>query len=147
MKTFETILLIAGKTATGIEVPAEIVSSLSPSKKPAVKITINGYEYRSTIAVMGGKFMIPVSAEHRTGAKVKGGDSITVSLELDTEPRVLEIPADLEVALQQNEVAKVNFEKLSYSQKRLHTLSVEGTKNPETRAKRVTKAIDALVAT
>ncbi len=146
MKTFETILLEAGKTATGIEVPAEIVSSLSPSKKPAVKISINGYEYRSTIAVMGGKFMIPVSAEHRIGANIKGGDSLTVGLELDTEPRILEIPADLAAAFEQNEVAKAKFEQLSYSQKRIHTLSVEGTKNPETRAKRVLKAIEALVA-
>ena len=98
MKTFETILLVAGKTATGIEVPAEIVSSLNSGKKPAVKVSINGYEYRSTIAVMGGKFMIPVSAEHRIGANIKGGDSLTVSLELDTVPRILEIPADLAVA-------------------------------------------------
>lgn len=145
MKTFETILIQAGKTATGIEVPAEIVSYLGSSKKPAVKVNLNGYEYRITIAVMGGKFMIPVSAEHRTNAKVKGGDNITVSLELDTEPRVLEIPVDLAAAFEQNEVAKAKFEKLSYSQKRLHTLSVEGTKNPETRAKRVLKAIGSLL--
>ena len=146
MKTFETILLVAGKTATGIEVPAEIVSSLNSGKKPAVKVSINGYEYRSTIAVMGGKFMIPVSAEHRIGANIKGGDSLTVSLELDTEPRILEIPADLAAALEQNKKAKAKFEQLSYSQKRIHTLSVEGTKNPETRAKRILKAIEALVA-
>ncbi len=144
MKTFQTILIQAGKTATGIEVPNEIVTSLSPSKKPAVKVTVNGYSYRSTIAVMGSKFMIPVSAEHRLGAKVKGGDNITVSLELDTEPRILELPADLALALEQNANAKAKFEALSYSQKRIHTLSVEGTKNPETRAKRVTKAIETL---
>ncbi len=144
MKTFQTTLLQAGKTATGIEVPADIVDSLSSSKKPAVKVNINGYTYRSTIAVLGGKYLIPVSAEHRTGAKVNGGDSITVSLELDTEPRVLEIPADLAVALEQNAAAKAKFEKLSYSQKRIHTLSVEGTKNPETRAKRIIKAIETL---
>ena len=147
MKTFQTILLQAGKTATGIEVPPEIVESLSPSKKPAVKISLNGYEYRSTIAVMGGKFMLPVSAEHRTGAKIKGGDSLTVTLELDTEPRILEIPADLATAFEQNASAKAKFEALSYSQKRLHTLSVQGTKNPETRAKRVIKAIEALLVT
>ncbi len=144
MKTFETILIQAGKTATGIEVPPEIVSSLGSSKKPSVKVGLNGYHYRSTIAVMGGKFMIPVSAEHRLGAKVKGGDSITVSLELDTAPRILELPADLATALEQNLSAKSNFEKLSHSQKRLHTLSVEGTKNLETRAKRVAKAIQLL---
>ena len=90
--------------------------------------------------------MIPVSAEHRMGANIKGGDSLTVSLELDTEPRILEIPADLAAALEQNKKAKAKFEQLSYSQKRIHTLSVEGTKNPETRAKRILKAIEALVA-
>lgn len=144
MKTFQTTLIQAGKTATGIEVPAEIVESLGHSKKPAVKVKLNDYEYRSTIAVMGGKFLIAVSAEHRTGAKINGGDRITVSLELDTELRILEIPADLEAALEQNAVAKAKFAALSYSQKRIHTLSVEGTKNPETRAKRVAKAIELL---
>ncbi len=142
MNTFETILLKGGKTATGIEVPSEIVTSLGSSKKPAVKVNANGYNYRSTIAVMGGKFLIPVSAEHRTNAGLKAGDTITVSLELDTEPRILEIPADLALALEQNAVAKAKFSTLSYSQKRIHTLSVEGTKNPETRIKRVAKAID-----
>jgi hypothetical protein len=145
INTFETILLQEGKTATGIEVPPEIVASLSSSKKPAVKVSLNEYEYRSTIAVMGNKFMIPVSAEHRAGAKIKGGDHLTVTLELDTEPRILEIPEDLAVAFEQNASAKAKFEALSYSQKRIHTLSVEGTKNPETRAKRVSKAIEALV--
>jgi hypothetical protein len=142
--TFETILIRAGKTATGIEVPPEIVASLSTSKKPAVKVSFNGYEYRSTIAVMGGKFMIPVSAERRAGAKIKGGDNLTVTLELDTEPRILEIPEDLAMAFEQNASAKEKFEVLSYSQKRVHTLSVEGAKTPETRAKRVAKAIEAL---
>jgi hypothetical protein len=145
MKTFETILVQAGKTATGIEVPPEVVTSFGSSKKPAVKVNLNGYEYRSTIAVMGGKFMIPVSAEHRKNAGIKGGDAITVSLELDTAPRILEVPNDLAVAFDQNAVAKAKFEALSYSQKRIHTLSVEGTKNSETRAKRVAKAIQALV--
>jgi hypothetical protein len=144
MNTFETILLQAGKTATGIEVPPEIMTNLGSSKKPAVKVNLNGYNYRSTIAVMGGKFLIPVSAEHRTNARLKAGDTITVSLELDTEPRILEIPTDLALALENNAVAKTKFAALSYSQKRIHTLSVEGTKNPETRAKRVSKAIQAL---
>ena len=86
---FQGTVLLGGKTATGIEVPEEVVASLGSGKAPAVKVTIGGYTYRSTLAVRDGKFMLPISAEHRTGAGVKAGDVVTVGLELDTEPREL----------------------------------------------------------
>jgi hypothetical protein len=85
--TFRTKILQAGKTATGIQVPEAIVEQLGAGKRPPVKITINGYTYRSTVAVMGGKFMIGVSAEVRERAKVAGGDLVSVALELDKAPR------------------------------------------------------------
>jgi hypothetical protein len=146
MQKFQTTLLAAGKTATGIEVPASVVESFGPGKKPAVNVTINGYGYRSTVAVMGGKFMLPVSAEHRAGAKIAAGDKVNVTLELDTAPRVLEVPQDFLSALKADAVAKTFFEGLSYSNKRRFVLSIEEAKSAETRARRITKSVETLRA-
>jgi Bacteriocin-protection, YdeI or OmpD-Associated/Domain of unknown function (DUF1905) len=146
MQKFQTTLLAAGKTATGIEVPANVVEGFGSSKKPAVKVTINGYEYRSTVAVMAGKFMLPVSAEHRTGAKIAAGDKVDVTLELDTAPRVLEVPQDFTDALEVDATAKTFFEGLSYSNKRRFVLSIDEAKTPETRARRITKSVETLRA-
>src|SRR5882762_4939871 len=96
---FSTILLQAGKTATGIKIPSEIIEKLGAGKKPPIKVTINGFTYRSTVAVMGGAYMVGVNAENREGAKVKGGDKIEVTIELDTEERVVEVPKELQQIL------------------------------------------------
>ncbi|WP_309573485.1 YdeI/OmpD-associated family protein [Deinococcus sp.] len=144
MPTFTATLKQEGKTATGIEVPPEIMNALGGSKKPAITIRLNAYTYRSTVGVMGGRSMIPVSAEHRKGAGLSAGDSVQVTLELDTAPREVVVPSDLQAALDANPAALAAFEKLSYSGKRQHTLSVEGTANPETRARRVAKAVETL---
>lgn len=146
MPTFETTLKQEGKTATGIEVPPEIVAQLSGSRKPAVNVTVNGYAYRSTVAVMGGRFMLPVSAEHRQGAGLSAGDTVSVILEVDTEVREVVVPQDLQTALDAHPVALEKFGRLSYSGKRVHTLAVEGTKNDETRARRVAKVVQTLLA-
>jgi uncharacterized protein YdeI (YjbR/CyaY-like superfamily) len=146
MQKFQTTLLAAGKTATGIEVPTGVVESFGSSKKPAVKITINGYEYRSTVAVMAGKFMLPVSAEHRAGAKIAAGDKVNVTLELDTAPRVLEVPQDFLDALEVDVAVKTFFEGLSYSNKRRFVLNIEEAKGAETRVRRITKSVETLRA-
>ena len=146
MQKFQTTLLAAGKTATGIEVPASVVQSFGSSKRPAVKITINGYGYRSTVAVMAGKFMLPVSAEHRAGAKIAAGETVDVTLELDAAPRVLEVPQDFLDVLAVDAAAKTFFESLSYSNKRRFVLSIEAAKSAETRARRVTKSVETLRA-
>src|SRR5882757_9981260 len=99
---FKTLLLTAGKTATGIKIPSEIIEKLNAGKKPPIKVTINGFTYCSTVAVMGGDYMVGVNAENREGARVKGGDKIEVTIELDTEPRVLELPAEFKKALDKN---------------------------------------------
>src|SRR5690242_7980416 len=91
---FKTVLLTSGKTATGIKIPPEIIEKLNAGKKPPIKVTINGFTYRSTVAVMGGDYMVGVSAENREGARVEGGDKIEVVIELDTEPRTLDLPAE-----------------------------------------------------
>ena len=138
---FTTTLFRAGKTATGFEVPAAVVEALKAGKRPPVRVTINGYSYRNTVAVMGGVFMIGVSAEHRKGAGVEGGDKIEVTLELDTEERVAELPADLQKALAKDPVAKKNFEGLSYSGKQGYLLPIKDAKTPETRQRRIDKVI------
>src|SRR5579872_2282569 len=91
---FRAIIQHSGKTATGISVPAEVVSALGTSKRPAVRVTINGYTYRSTVAPLGGAFMLPLSAEHRAAAGVAAGDAVEVTLVRDTAPRVVSVPPD-----------------------------------------------------
>lgn len=138
---FKTTLLQGGKTATGIEIPAEVVESLGKGKRPPVKVTINGYTYRNTVAVMGGVYMVGVSAEHRAGAGVKGGDEIEVDIELDSAPREITVPEDFMAAIDANPAAKTFFEKLSYSNRQRHVLGVEGAKTPETRQRRIEKSV------
>ena len=140
-QTFRTTLRQEGKTATGFEVPPEVVEALGGGKRPPVTITINGYTYRSTVFPYTEAFMLPLAAEHRTAAGVAAGDEIEVTLELDTAPRVLEVPPELAAALDADPQARAFFDGLSYSNKRVFTLSVEGTNNPETKARRVEKAI------
>jgi hypothetical protein len=139
---FRTKILTAGKTATGIEVPAKIVTGLGSSKKPAVRVTMRGYTYRSTVATMGGKFMIGVSAEVREKAGVTGGDTVDVDIQLDTEPREVSVPADFAAALKRDAKAKSFFDGLSYSNKRSVVTSIEGAKTDETRQRRIVKAIE-----
>jgi len=114
---FRTTVQQAGKTATGIQVPEAVVEALGSGKRPPVKVTINGYTYRSTVAVVGGAHMVGVSAESRAGAGIVGGDEVEVDIELDTAPREVAVPADLAAALDAEPNARRTFDKLSYSNK------------------------------
>ena len=142
--TFRTTLVQAGKTATGIEVPADVVARLGTGKRPPVRVTINGHTYRSTVAVMGGAFMIPVSAENRQSAGIVGGEEVAVELELDALPREVVVPPDFAEALAHDPSAKRRFDSLSYSHQRARVLAVEGAKTPETRQRRIAKAVATL---
>ncbi len=141
---FRASIDLNGKTATGIVVPPEVVDGLGSSRKPAVRVTINGYSYPSTIATMGGRFLIPVSAEVRAGAGVQAGDVVDIDVELDTAPRTVDVPADLAKALKAAPAAKKAFDALSYSNQRRHVLSVDGAKTPETRERRIAKVVAEL---
>jgi hypothetical protein len=141
---YRTTILQSGPTATGIRVPPEIVEGLGAGKRPAVTVTINGYRYRSSVAVMGGEFMIGVSAQHRAGAGVAGGDEVEVSLELDTAPREVIVPADFAAALDAEPMARTTFDGLSYSNRSWHVLSIDGAKSDETRQRRIEKSVAAL---
>jgi hypothetical protein len=141
---FRATLLLGGKTATGIQVPSEVVAGLGSSKRPAVRVTINGYTYRSTVAVMGGEFMLPVSAEVRENAGIAAGDEVEVAIELEAEPREVAVPADFTDALDRDADARRFFDGLSYSNKRRIVLSIEDAKTPETRQRRIDKAVGNL---
>ncbi len=141
---FRAKVLQGGKTATGIEVPPKIVEDLGAGKRPAVRVTINKHTYRSTVASMGGKFMLPLSAENREAAGVAAGDDVQVTLELDAAPREIVVPPDLAAALKRAAAARKFFESLSYSHKRWYVLWIEGAKKAETREKRVGEAIERL---
>ena len=140
---FRTKILAAGKTAAGIEVPAKVVAALGSSKRPPVRATINGYTYRSTVAVMGGKFMLGVSNEVRKNAGVEAGQTVDVDLELDTQAREVELPADFAAALARDAKAKKFFEGLSYSAK-LRLVTPINVKNPDVRKERIAKTVDHL---
>jgi hypothetical protein len=138
---FRATIIQSGKTACGIQVPEAVVTALGGSKRPAVVVTLDGYTYRSTVAPMGAEWWVGVNSDHRAASGLKAGDEVQVTLELDTAPRELEVPPELAAALDADATAKAFFDGLSYSNRRVFTLSVEGTNNPETKARRVAKAI------
>ncbi len=147
MVQFSTTVVLGGKTATGLEVPEAIVTTLGAGKRPAVTVTLNDeYSYRSTIAPMSGSFWIPLAAEHREAASLAAGDTVNVTVELDTAPRTIEVPDDLAAAFTANPQAATMWQSLSYSDQRFHVLQLTGAKTDETRQRRLAKIIDTLNA-
>jgi hypothetical protein len=138
---FKAILELGGKTATGIEVPAEVVEALGAGRRPPVSVTIGKHTYRSTVAVMDGRYMLPVNAENREAAGIKAGDEIDVEVELNTAPREVNIPADFAQALDAEPSALQFFEGLSNSLQRYWVDIVQGAKAEETRRRRIEGAI------
>ncbi len=143
---FHSVVQLNGKTATGIPVPAEVVAALGPSKRPAVKVTLNDYTYRTSIATVDGEYMLSVSAEVREKAGVKAGDQVDVDVELDTAPREVALPPDFAAALDRDPNARRAFDALSYSNKQRLTLPIQDAKTPETHQRRIEKAIASLQA-
>ena len=133
-----------GKTATGIEVPAEMVAGLGAGKRPAVRATVNGFTYRTSVGAMGGRFLLPVSAQIRAGAGVAAGDEVDVDLEVDTEPRTVSVPADLAVALDTDPAVRRAFDALSYSQQLRYVQPVEDARAAATRQRRIDKVLSDL---
>jgi Bacteriocin-protection, YdeI or OmpD-Associated/Domain of unknown function (DUF1905) len=141
---FRTTILTSGKTATGIQIPDEVIAKLGAGRRPPVKVTINDYTYRSTVAVMNGRFMVGVNADNRREARVGGGDTVDVIIALDTEVREVTVPADLALALDRSPIARKSFDRLSYSKRKAIVDSVLGAKTSETRARRIDKALSGL---
>jgi hypothetical protein len=134
---FKTKLLQTGKTTTGIELPGEVIQQLAAGAKPALLVKVNNYTYRTTAGVMGGLTLLPFSAQHREASGLKGGDSITVDVSVDREPRTIELPDDFAKALAAKPGLKAAFEKLAPSRRKAEALNVLDAKTPETRARRI----------
>ena len=141
---FRATLESNGKTATGIQVPDEVVETLGAGRKPAVRVSIAGHTYRSTIASRGGRYLLGVSAENRGRAGVAAGDELEVELELDTEPREVAVPPDQMAAFAAAAEAKRFFDTLTPSQKQWYVLPIEQAKAVETRERRIAKALALL---
>lgn len=139
---FETTLFQDGNN-TGIELPAGVVDALGGGKRAAVSVTVNGYQYASTLAVMGGRHLIPFSSDKRAATGLAGGDPITVDLELDTTPRTVEVPEDLAAALAAADVRSA-FDGLAPSARKAHVNSVLTAKAAETRARRIAAIVTKL---
>ena len=141
---FRATVELGGKTATGIEVPEDVVAALGSGNRPPVAVTIGGYTYRTTVARMGGRFLIPLSAENRTGAGVAAGDQVDVEIAPDSGPREVAVPADLAAALAQDKEARARFDGLSYTHRKEWVRWIEEAKKAETRATRLTKTVESL---
>jgi hypothetical protein len=140
---FKTQLELGGKTATGFRIPAEVVEQLGRGQRPPVVVSIGDYTYRSTVAAYTGVYMLPLASEHRERVGLKAGDHFEVGVELDTAPRVVELPEDLAAALSEPGLMDA-FRSLSYSNQRQHAESVGGAKTEATRLRRIEKVVEAM---
>jgi Bacteriocin-protection, YdeI or OmpD-Associated/Domain of unknown function (DUF1905) len=139
---FRTTVVLGGKTATGLQVPDEVVEALGAGKRPPVAVTVGGYTYRTTVAPMGGDFWVPLAAEHRQAAGVAAGQEVDVGIELDTAPRDTALPDDLDAAL--DDAARSHFHSLAPSHRKEWVRWVEEAKKPETRTARIEKTVASL---
>ena len=137
---FQTTVAATGNK-TGIVVPDELIERLGAGRRPAVAVNLNGYEYRNTVGIMGGKHMVSISAAVREETGLKGGDPISVKLTVADTPRRVKIPDDLARALSAEPDAAAFFSKLSNSLQRYHVDNINGAKAPETRRRRIDKAV------
>ena len=138
---FESVVELGGKTATGIPVPDEVVEALGSGRRPPVTITVNGHTYRTTAVNMGGRFLVPLSAENREAAGVSAGDEITVDIENDTAPREVALPDDLAAAM--DDAARTTYDGLAFTHRKEWVRWVEEAKRPETRATRIEQTVAA----
>lgn len=143
---FRASVELGGKTATGLHVPDAVVTALQAGRRPAVRVTVAGHTYRTTVATMNGRFMVPLSAEHRTAAGVVAGDDVDVEVALDTEPRDVVVPGDLADALAGDDAARRCFDALSHSHRKEWVRWVEQAKRAETRVARISSAVVSLNA-
>ncbi len=136
--------MLGGKTATGLQVPDDVVEAMNAGKRPPVVVTVGGYTYRTTVAPMGGAFWVPLAAEHREAAGVVAGNEIDVRVELDTAPRETPLPDDLDAAF--DDAARTHFHSLAPSHRKEWVRWVEEAKKPETRTARIEKTVESLRA-
>ena len=141
---FRTTVNLNGKTACGIVVPPEVVDALGAGKRPPVRVTISGYSYRTTIAPMGGRFLIGINADHRAAGGISAGDVVDVDLEVDTAPREVVTPDDLAAALDAEPVLRATFDAMSYTHRKEYVRALDDAKTAETRNRRLGKTLEML---
>ena len=140
-KTFKTkIEKASDMNATGIVVPFDPKEVWGRTRTP-VLVTINGYEYRSTIAKMGDRHMLPLAKEHRDAAGVAAGEMVQVTLVEDTQERTVDVPDDFAAALEAAGMRDA-FDNLAFTHRKEHVRAIEEAKKPETRARRIEKALE-----
>ena len=142
---FETKVQVGGKTATYFEIPLDVREVFSQARPP-VRATINNHTYRSTVAVYGGRYFLPLNKTNREAAGVVAGDVIEVERQADEEVRAIDVPGDLALALEGSPEAKAAFDALSYSHRREHVDHIGEAKRPETRQRRIERALERLRA-
>ena len=143
---FRATVELGGKTATGIEVPEDVVAALGSGSRPPVTVTVGGHSYRTTVARMGGRFLVPLSAENRTAAGVAAGDQVEVDIVLDGGAREVAVPGDLAAALARDDAARATFDGLSFTHRKEWVRWIEEAKKPETRATRLARTVESLHA-
>jgi Bacteriocin-protection, YdeI or OmpD-Associated/Domain of unknown function (DUF1905) len=143
--TFTSTLAMFGNN-TGIVVPEKVIGHFNAGKRVPVLVNLNGHEYRSTVAVMGGQYLIGVSAAIRKATGLAGGDPITVTLTLATTPREIDIPEDFRACLAEFPEAQTFFNGFSNSLQRMHIDNVNNAKTSDTRQRRIDKAVELFVA-
>ena len=141
---FQATVVLGGKTATGIQVPDDVVEALGSGKRPPVVVTVGGYIYRTTAAPLGGSYWIPLAAEHREAAGVQAEQEVDVQIDLDSAPRTVELPDDLSGAM--DEAARTAFDRLAPSHQKEWVRWVTEAKKPETRTARIEKTVEGLKA-
>jgi hypothetical protein len=139
--TFTTTLSAFGNN-TGIEVPAELIERLAAGKRPPVLVVVNGHQFRTTVGVMSGKYLVGVNAALRQETGLRAGDAITVTLSVATEPRSVDVPADFAAAMTAAAGTRAFFDALSNSLQRYHVDNINAAKTEETRQRRVDKAVE-----
>jgi hypothetical protein len=143
METFEGIVVVNDGGGAWVEVPGEVIAALGGGGRIPVQASFDGIAYRGSIASMGGCMALGLLKSIRTELGKGDGDPVTVTVERDTAERTVEVPADLAAALDEAGLRKT-FDALSYSHRREHVNAINDAKKPETRARRITKALEML---
>lgn len=143
---FTATVELGGKSATGIQVPDEVVTALGAGKRPPVRVTAAGHTYPTTIASMSGRFLVPLNAENRAAAGVAAGDVVDVEVELDAAPRALLVPADLADALDSDAPAREFFDGLAHTHRKEWVRWIEAAKRAKTRSTRIARTLQAMQA-
>jgi hypothetical protein len=145
---FEALLEANGEGGAWplIFIPVDCVEAFGTKGRLSVKGTLNGFPFQSSIFPNGdGTHHLMINKQMREGAKAKVGDTLAVTMEADTGPRVVSVPDDLQRALSGHAEASAIFEKLAYSHKKEYVEWIEQAKREETRAGRIQKTVEMLV--